>query len=98
MEGITKTEKMNGLKNYAIGSPGTLGAMEIVDAQLLSTRETDSQTLLIRSVISLLVVTNVLLFVVSLLFYNAFILLLITFLFLFLVCIATIVTSPCTFA
>ncbi len=45
---------MNGLKNFAIGSLGTLGAMEMADAQLLSAQDTDPQTLLIRSVITLL--------------------------------------------
>ncbi len=45
---------MNGFKNFAIGSLGTLGAMEMADAQLFSTQDTDPQTLLIRSVITLL--------------------------------------------
>ncbi|TLX71947.1 hypothetical protein E9993_19230 [Labilibacter sediminis] len=44
---------MNGLKNFVIGSLGTLGAMEAVDAQILSPRDTDTQTLIIRSVVTL---------------------------------------------
>ncbi len=45
---------MDGLKNFAIGSLGTLGALEMADAQLFSAQDTDPQTLLIRSAITLL--------------------------------------------
>ncbi len=45
---------MDGFKNFAIGSLGTLGALEMADAQLFSTQDADPQTLLIRSAITLL--------------------------------------------
>ncbi len=54
IERITKKSKMNEVKNFAIGSLGTLGALEMADAQIFSAQDTDPQTLLIRSAITLL--------------------------------------------
>ncbi len=45
---------MHELKNFTIGSLGTLGIMEAADAQLLSAQDADPQTLIIRSAITLL--------------------------------------------
>ncbi len=45
---------MNGLKNFILGSLGTLGVMEITDFQFLSHEEPDAQSLILRSVLSLL--------------------------------------------
>ncbi|MCW3806205.1 hypothetical protein [Plebeiibacterium marinum] len=45
---------MHELKNFAIGSLGTLGVMETTDAQIFSTQDADPQTMIIRSAITLL--------------------------------------------
>ncbi len=42
------------LKNFDIGSLGSLGVMEAVDTQILSAQDADPQTLMIRSAITLL--------------------------------------------
>ncbi len=42
------------LKNFAIGSLGSLGVMEAIDTQILSAQDADPQTLMIRSAITLL--------------------------------------------
>ncbi|WP_075590600.1 hypothetical protein [Labilibacter marinus] len=44
---------MNELKNFALGSLGTLGIMEAADTQLLAPQETDLESLIIRTVITL---------------------------------------------
>ncbi len=52
---------MHEFKNFAIGSLGSLGVMETVDSQIFSAQDTDPQTLMIRSAITLLagVITTV---------------------------------------
>ncbi len=45
---------MHELKNFAIGSLGTLGVMEAADAQIFSAQDADPQTMIIRSAITLL--------------------------------------------
>ena len=45
---------MNELKNFVIGSLGTLGVMEAADVQILSPQDAEPQTLIVRSVITLL--------------------------------------------
>ncbi len=44
---------MNELKNFAMDSLGTMGVLELTDAQLLNALETDPQSLLIRTVLTL---------------------------------------------
>ncbi|MCW3808036.1 hypothetical protein [Plebeiibacterium marinum] len=45
---------MHEVKNFALGSLGTLGVMEAADAQIFSAQDADPQTLIIRSAITLL--------------------------------------------
>ncbi|MCW3786433.1 hypothetical protein [Plebeiibacterium sediminum] len=45
---------MHELKNFAIGSLGSLGVMEAVDSQIFSAQDADPQTIIIRSAITLL--------------------------------------------